>query len=67
MIEKMRKGYVIGRSPFGYTQMRIDGDQNIVINEKGEILRQAFIWKADLGMSTAQIADRLHEFDIRVS
>ena len=63
MQEKLRKGYWTGAYPFGYTNANPGNGKNpnFVINAKGKILKHAFIWKANLNMSHAEIARRLEK------
>ena len=67
MVAKMQKGYLIGKAPIGYTQMRVDGEQKIIINEKGKLIRKAFIWKADKELTTAEITKRLGAEGLQIS
>ena len=69
MREKLRKGYWIGVIPFGYTNLNPGKgkQQDIVINEKGEILRHAFIWKANEDITHNEISDRLAKKGLKVS
>lgn len=61
MQEKLRKGYWIGTVPFGYTNLNPGKgkEQQIVINEEGKLLRQAFLWKVRENISHEEIAERL--------
>lgn len=61
MREKLRKGYWIGTIPFGYTNLSPGKgkEQDIVINEEGEILKHAFIWKANEDITHNEISERL--------
>ena len=67
MIAKMQKGYLIGKAPIGYTQMRVDGEQKIIINEKGKLIKKAFIWKAEKGMTTIEITKRLNAEGLQIN
>ena len=59
MREKMLRGYWPTKAPIGYDQLRINGEQKILVNEKGKLLRKAFEWKAKEGLSNVEIANRL--------
>ncbi len=67
MRELMRKGYFLHAVPRGYSNLTKGGkavDQKIVVNEKGEILRKAFHWKAEKNMSNADICRKLSTLGI---
>lgn len=61
MREKLRKGYIHGVTPFGYTNLNPgrNKDQQLVINEQGELLRKAFHMKAKQNLTYAEITKRL--------
>ncbi len=67
MIEMLRRGYTAGTVPFGYTHTTVDGEQRITVNEKGELLRLAFHWKAYQKMTTAEISDKLKDVGLNIS
>jgi DNA invertase Pin-like site-specific DNA recombinase len=69
MKEKLRKGYWIGTIPFGYTNLNPGKgkEQKIVINKEGEILRNAFIWKANEDLTHNEISIRLAKQGLSVS
>lgn len=60
MKEALAKGVKIGNAPIGYTHTRIDGQQQLVLNEYAPLIKQAFILKIE-GYSLPKIADRLKE------
>ncbi len=51
---------------FGYDIVRINNNRRIVVNQKGKILRQAFTWKIDEGLSNEAIRLRLREKGIQL-
>ncbi len=61
--EKLRRGYWMGNVPIGYTNLGAGKhkEQNIVINEDGELLKIAFELKANLDLSMAEISRQLKE------
>ena len=59
MKEKFERGIWCIRPPFGYSIVREDGRKKIIINAKGELLRQAFDWKAS-GMRNQAILEKLN-------
>lgn len=64
MQEKLRKGYVHGIVPFGYTNLNPGRckEQKLVINEEGELLRKAFELKAHHDLTYQEITNRLRKF-----
>jgi site-specific DNA recombinase len=58
MRAKFEKGYWIVKPPQGYDIVSINGEKKIVINEEGNKIRTAFLWKAE-GMKNEEIISRL--------
>ncbi len=58
MREKLLRGDWIGNAPTGYSFEKLTPNQTIVINEKGDIIKQAFNWRAN-GMTYEQIIHKL--------
>lgn len=58
MRNKSEKGHWVTKPPQGYDTKTINGNRKLEINETGEKLRQAFLWKAD-GMKNEEIIARL--------
>jgi site-specific DNA recombinase len=52
--------------PFGYDSINVNGKRKIVINQKGKLLRQAFTWKIENGLSYDSIRERLAEKGIKL-
>ena len=55
------------RAPFGYDHYKTDKTHHLKVNEKGEILRKAFYWKAYEGLSNPEICDRLKALGITMN
>ncbi len=55
MVEKLRSGWWTGKAPLGYDQIKVNGEQKILINEKGKLIRKAFLMKANEGLSNTEI------------
>ncbi len=57
MPNKLRKGYWIGATPFGYTNLNPGNGKipDYVVNEQGKLLRKAFLWKAEHNMAHTEI------------
>ena len=63
MREKLLRGEWIGNAPTGYSFVKGAPTQTIVINEKGEAMKQAFMWRAN-GMTYDQIIAKLKPLGI---
>ena len=59
MVECLRRGEWFNAAPFGYDHYKKDKHHYLKVNWKGELLRKAFRWKADEGLSNPEICDRL--------
>ncbi|GAB3534938.1 recombinase family protein [Pontibacter brevis] len=59
MEAKVRKGYVVGKAPMGYDQYKVNGEQVVKPNKQGKLIRQAFLLKAEQGLSNTDIIKRL--------
>ena len=57
--EKLLTGVWCTRAPFGYDNATRNGERLIELNEKGKILRKAFLWKANENMFNTEIVARL--------
>jgi DNA invertase Pin-like site-specific DNA recombinase len=66
MVDKMREGYWPAVAPIGYDQVTVNKVQRITINEKGKLIRKAFEWKAELGLSNVEIIARLKELGLNI-
>ena len=63
MIEKLKQGYWPFLPPTGYTNLyqgRTADQHELVINERGVLLKKAFEWKANDDLSLVEIAKRLN-------
>jgi len=58
MREKLLRGEWIGNAPTGYAFVKGAPTQTIIISDKGEAIKQAFIWRAN-GMTYDQIIEKL--------
>jgi len=53
--------------PLGFDIVKINSKRSIVINQKGRLLKQAFAWKADEGLSNEAIRARLAEKGLKLN
>lgn len=53
--------------PLGFDRVRVDGKKKIVINAKGKLLREAFLWKANEGVTNETIRVRLAERGLKLN
>ena len=67
MKEKLLQGVWPCGAPLGYDNITINSEKSIAINEKGKLLRKAFIWKANEGISSVEIIKRLEAQGLKVS
>lgn len=64
--EMLMRGDWPTKPPLGFDTVKVNGKRRIVINNKGKLLRQAFIWKAEEGIAVTAIRDRLKERGLKV-
>ena len=67
MKEKLLQGVWPCGAPMGYDNITINGQKSVAINEKGKLLRKAFIWKANEGVTMVEIIKRLETQGLKVS
>ncbi len=67
MKDCLYRGEWFSKAPFGYDHVKKDKHHYLTINKDGEILRMAFHWKADEGLSNPEICDRLKAFGINLN
>ena len=65
MREKLLRGEWIGPPPTGYEFVKGAEKQTIIINEKGALIKQAFIWRAN-GMTYDQIIEKLKHLGLNM-
>lgn len=53
--------------PMGYSIIRENGVRKIVVNEKGKLLRKAFIWKANERITNEEICKRLEALGLKLA
>jgi site-specific DNA recombinase len=66
MKEKLEQGIWPCHAPLGYDHVTVNGEKSIVVNEKGKLLRKAFLWKANEGISMVEIVKRLEAYDLKI-
>lgn len=65
MREKLLRGEWIGHAPRGYSFVKGAEKQTIVINEQGDLIRQAFEWRAK-NMTLEQIVEKLANYGLEM-
>lgn len=65
MREKLRRGEWIGHAPIGYSFVKGAVKQTIVIDKNGELMRQAFEWRAN-GMTYDHIVEKLAGYGLKI-
>ncbi|MBX7206529.1 MAG: recombinase family protein [Bacteroidia bacterium] len=56
--EAISRGEWCHKAPMGYDAVHSEGKRKLVVNEKGKLLRKAFLWKAE-GLTIEQIREKL--------
>jgi site-specific DNA recombinase len=59
METRLRQGYRVTKAPLGYNHQKVKGEQKIVVNKTGKLIREAFLMKAQQGLSNEVIIKRL--------
>ena len=59
MVECLRNGNWNSKPPLGYDKLKVGRERVLTVNEKGKILRNAFVWKATEGIGDIEIVQRL--------
>jgi site-specific DNA recombinase len=52
--------------PMGYDAIRVNSQRRIVVNAKGKLLKLAFLWKAEEGLTNEVIRQRLREKGLKL-
>lgn len=66
MKEYLEAGIWCCQAPFGYDNVTINGEKGVVINEKGKLIRKAFLWKANESVTIVEIVKRLEAHDLKI-
>ena len=65
MREKLLRGEWIGVAPKGYSYVKGAEKQTIIVNEQGELVRQAFEWRAN-GVTYDHIVEKLAAYGMKL-
>ncbi len=65
--EALLRGEWCHKPPTGYDTIKENGKRKIVVNAKGKLLRKAFLWKTEKGLSNEEIKKRLASMGLKVS
>jgi site-specific DNA recombinase len=57
--EALLRGEWCNKPPIGYNTVKVNGKRQIVVNEVGQLLKKAFIWKANYNWSIQTIVEKL--------
>ncbi|MBD0368391.1 MAG: hypothetical protein ICV53_20080 [Flavisolibacter sp.] len=49
----------VSKPPIGYSTIKENGKRKIVVNQKGKLLRKAFLWKVNEKVSNEEVRKRL--------
>ncbi len=64
--EAILRGEWCYRVPLGYDVIGTGRNRQIVLNQTGKLLKNAFLWKANENLSTQEITDRLNALGIKI-
>lgn len=68
MREMLRQRHWATKAPIGYSHLpSVNKDGRIVIDEKGKLLKKAFMWKAEEGVSNMEIVSRLQKLGLKIT
>ena len=69
MKNKLRSGEVVTKPPIGYEKRVIvkDGPALCYIDEKGKLIRQAFLWAAEGNVTQVEILNRLENMGLKLA
>ena len=62
----IERGEWFSKPPMGYNSQKVGKSHIITVNEKGEHLRQAFMWKAQQNLSNTEIVKRLEARGLKI-
>jgi site-specific DNA recombinase len=65
--EALSRGEWCSTTPKGYDRVNINGKSELVVNATGKIIRKAFLWKANEGISNEECRARLAKLGLKVS
>ena len=66
MKECLEQGNWYSRPPLGFDKTKKGKEHIITVNPTGELLRQAFVWKANEGLTDVQIVERLKALGLKI-
>ncbi len=66
MKEHLEAGIWPCKAPFGYDNVSQNGNKSVILNDQGRLLRKAFLWKANEGVSMVEIVRRLETVGLKI-
>ena len=63
----LQRGEWYGKAPLGYDHKKVGKTHILTVNDKGRILKKAFLWKANEGMGDFEIVERLSLEGLRIN
>ncbi|MDL5051484.1 recombinase family protein [Oscillatoria amoena NRMC-F 0135] len=64
--EALQRGQWCHKPPLGYDILKTGGVRKLVINQKGKLLKNAFLWKANEQLPTEEIRQRLEKMGLKI-
>ncbi len=66
ILEALNRGEWCHAAPRGYDSIKINGKRKLVVNAEGKLLRKAFLWKANEGISNEECMKRLNDLGMKI-
>lgn len=67
MTDCLRAGNWYSRPPIGYNKRKVDKNHILEVNDTGKLLRKAFHWKAEEGLTDVKIVERLKNMGLDIT
>ncbi|MHB8261008.1 MAG: recombinase family protein [Bacteroidia bacterium] len=65
--EALLRGEWCGHTPTGFDRIKVNGKTEIVINETGRLIKKAFLWKANEGITNEECRTRLEKLGLKLN
>ncbi len=66
ILEALNRGEWCHAAPRGYDSVKVNGKRKLVVNAQGKLLRKAFLWKVNEGISNEECIKRLAESGLKI-
>lgn len=65
--EALLRGEWCQAAPLGYERGKVNGRKTWIVNKEGQLLRKAFLWKANEGIANEEARERLEKLGLKMS